>query len=161
MGPSGGTCRSTAPALPKWLTRNALLTSLAQLEGHFLPHNRKTTISIFFFFFPGQKKKALTQESERHSMRAVCVSKKGCHRSCAALQGTDAAKGTFPGVRMRGPGSPAKQVRRSIVHSYSGPGSLFEDVSSLRLTQQGLRKLFFHKGGCTWHRRQKIQNRDF
>ena len=76
---------------------DALFTSPFRAPGTFLSHKRKTAISVLFYS-PGQKGKALTLECGRQ-VRAVCPDRGGFHRSCTALQGTNAAQdGSPPGA---------------------------------------------------------------
>lgn len=133
----------------------------SQLEEHFLPLNRKATISVVCF--PQAGKERHKHWKVEGTERAVCVlTGKVITDNMQPLGGREMQPRIAFQVRgVAGLCDPTERVRQSVLHLYSEFESLLAGFSSLRLIKHGLRKLFFRKGGFPWHRRQKIQNRDF
>lgn len=136
---------------PEWLTWNALLASLSQLEGHFLPHNGKTTISVPFFIFSRPEEKAINPGRWNAQMRAMCVL---TEKITCSPSGGKWHPGWLPRcICMRGPSGPAEQVRLSISLSYSEPGSFLRHLFSETYSTGDYKVIL------SW--RQEIQTRDF
>lgn len=115
-----------SPCVSRGLHVTALLTSPFPAWGTFPSHNRKTTISVPFFFFQARR--------ERHKHWEVEGTDEGCVSwQGRLLQSTCSPSGDkcHPGwlltrcVCIRAPVDPAELGRPSILHLFSEPGSLF------------------------------------
>lgn len=151
-----------SPCVSRGLHVTALLTSPFPAWGTFPSHNRKTTISVPFFFSRPEEK-GINTGKWKAQMRAVCPDREGYYRARAALQGTNATQDGFsPGVC-----ASERQLtqlnwagHRFCICSLS-PGLYFKVSLFWDLFNLGLESYSFMKKANTWYLRQKIQNRRF